>query len=419
MRRPLLCSLLLAASSLAQTLVHDGFETPGFVATDGGLTSEIDTDVNTVLSWTADAGAVAGRQALRVERVVATGTGPANSDSLSAFIPPQVGVVTAQVWVKLSSDSGIYGAWPVQLHGLNNSQGTNAELVIRGPTPVLRVQAIGHTGYAPCASTTTLPDAEWHLLELLTTGNGTDAGLARGFLDGVEVCSSTADWSNLPVNQVFVGTEAYDRAWVGTMVLDELRVSQGVPVNRLVSAVPVSSGAVGDCLALQLDTRGLDDAGVLDRALSVRITTGPNGDGGVVALGGLGCGDADGGPANDTRSMNGPLELGLRLVAPGGAELLVESPGLLGAAHFQLQVLALDAGPVDAGLDDDGGLSDAGDPDAGDPDAGEPDAGDADTGQRGSRQLVLGCGCSDVEAAPWALLAVLALTLRHGRLGGR
>ncbi|MDP3153989.1 MAG: hypothetical protein Q8N23_15050 [Archangium sp.] len=378
-RVSLVLLVLLSGRSGAQTFFFEGFETAGFMAVDGGFTQFNDADPVSVFSWTGDAGVIRGAQALVVQRTMTTGSGPANSDLLRATFPGHTGTVSVQTWLRLDSSSGFYGAWPVQLHGVGNPGGTNAEILIRGSTPSLQVQTGGRAGFRPCTPTMTLPDAGWHLLELITTGNGTDAGLARGYIDGVPFCESANDWSGYPVGFLLTGTSAYERAWAGTMVLDELRVADGVLVDRLEVTPGALAGTVGDCLPLTLDTGSIDDAGALDRTLTVdwAVTQG------AVALSSAGCTDWDGGSVSTNVPLSARTVFGVKLVSAGPAEVQVVSAGLLGGATLRFNIEPLDAGSPDAGLM-------------------ENDAG------RDPQRLAVGCSCSSASDAAWSLW-VLAL----------
>lgn len=377
--------VLLSGRSGAQTFFFEGFETPGFRAVDGGFTTFNDTDPVSVFSWTGDAGVVRGAQALVIQRTMATGSGSANSDLLAATFAGRTGTVSVQTWLRLDSTSGFYGAWPLQLHGLGNPDGTNAEIFIRGDTPSLVVQTGGRAGFVPCTPTMKLPDAGWHLLELITTGNGTDAGLARGFIDGVPFCQSANDWSGYPAGRLLTGTSAYDRGWAGTMVLDELRVADGIVVNRLEVTPGALAGTVGDCLPLTLDTGSIDDAGALDRSITVDwvLTQGD------VALSNAGCT----GPGATSVPLSARTTFGVKLVSAGTAQVQVISPGLLGGA-----LLRYDIEPFDAGTPDAGQL--------------ENDAG------RDPQRLAVGCGCSSASS-PWGLLTFALVLVRRLSAGVR
>ncbi|MDP1823348.1 MAG: hypothetical protein Q8L48_08905 [Archangium sp.] len=289
----------------------------------------------------------------------------------------------------------------MQLHCQGNPSGTNAEIVIQGAGAQLRVQTGGRSGFRPCTPTRGLPDAGWHLFELLTTGNGTLQGTARGFIDGEEFCSSTNDWTGYPAFQAFTGTGAYDQGWVGALVVDEFRVAAGVPVDRLEVTAGVLTGTEGDCLALTVDTGGIDDAGVLDRTILVNWLQSPGGDGGLVALSNVGCTEWDGGVADLSFPLSARTDYGVKLVRAGSFEVSVESPGLLGGALLRFDVLEADAGLADAGVADAGvDVNDAG---------AETDAGPTP----GSLHLAVGCACSSapVNGAWWLL--VFAVTARR------
>lgn len=419
--------VVVALPSFAQVLISEGFETQGFVARDGGFTSFDDSDPLSVFRWTDDAGVVVGAQALEVRRTVASGTGSASSDGMFAEFFSSSRTLTAQLWVRMTASSATWGAWPVQLHGLNNPSGTNAEIIILGnPMPQLIVRTDGRQGGRSCTPVSALPDSEWHLLELVVTGNGTTTGNARGYIDGAFFCESQNDWSGYPATRVLTGTTAFDREWVGSMVLDELLLVEGQRGDRIDLPVIALTGTEGDCVDFPVDVGGIDDAGVLDPPAVLRAVVETNA-GGDVSLDPQGCQGWDGGGLPLTRSLSGPTIFGLTLRRAGSLVMTVDAPGLLGGGDVSVFINPRDAGVPDAGSIDAGSL-DAGSADAGPVDAGEVDAGvdggssiDAgsiasDAGTPDSGAFLVGCGCQSSSGLS-AIGFVLLITRRRRSSG--
>lgn len=417
--------LHVLALVLAQTALSDSFEG------DGGLTTLYDVDPQMDLAITTDF-SVTGTHALRLTHH-ANGNGVGNSDNLSAELPSLTGTVTVSGWVRMESTNGEYGDYPLQVHGLGNPNGTNAELLLTG-TGMLNVglNTQGRSGFHRCPTTVAVTPGEWHLLELITFGNGTDAGVAQGFVDGQPVCTDGNDWSEYPMSTVFVGAGAYLRQWDGTVWIDEVRVTQGVAADRVEgAAVP---GPAGTCSTLAVIQAG---AGIADSFAPVELFW--RIDGGVQVV-----------EDDCVTPRAAPWTIGqsqttrLRLLAPGPASIELIAPGLLGAS-LNLVVTPGDGGTPDAGAADagaaDAGADDAGADDAGAGDAGAADAGgassDAGAGDAGAtgedaglppadagdgdagllpRYAQVGCGCTSFETL--GAMALLALFRRH-RAGHR
>ena len=369
----MLAVLVCGGAAAAQTVLFDSFEG------DGGLTTTRDLDPNVDLAVAEDAG-LAGGRALRLESRIA-GTGVTTSDHLSGFFTPLTGVFTVQAWVRLTSTSGAWGPFAVQLHGQNNPNGTNAELLLRGTGALFAgVGTGGRRNFVQCADGVPVPDEGWHLHELVVRDDGVDGGSVTGYVDGVEGCTVANDWSGFPGNELLVGAGAYLREWTGVMWVDHVRVTQGVAVDRLVGAA--DGGVVGTCVPLQLDVAGVLPGAMVDREVRVRW----RGDGGVV-------------PSTERcldvipQGAAVPLRIpSLRLVTPGVQAVVLESDGLM-PVTVVVNVEAVDAGEVDAGVE-------------------AVDAGADDAGRPSPRVAQVGCACGNAEGVA-AVLWVVTLARRR------
>ncbi len=198
------------------------------------------------------AGIAAHRGAFGLRVIDSDGqTGPGGGAGQLSRISPVGGTLHRRFFWRPSTTNGLGARTIAALSSTTLGSRAIAEVMVSG-TGALSLGGFDLAlNYVTTTSSSTASTNAWHLVELLLTGVGTNAGSRKLYLNGTLAAQASGlDWSGVTVDQLVDGQVfSTNRAFQGIDDFDDLRASRAVMPSRLVLSAPpmadrVCSGAV-------------------------------------------------------------------------------------------------------------------------------------------------------------------------------
>lgn len=223
-------------------------------------------------------------------------TGPGGGAGQVSRITPVSGMLHRRFFWRPAATNGLGSRTIASLASSSASNRALAEVVVAGTGALSLGGVDAALNYVTTTSASTAATNTWHLVELLLTGVGTNAGARKLYLNGTLAAQSSGiDWTGVTVDQLVDGQVfSGNRAFQGIDDFDDLRASRAVMPSRLVLTAPamadrVCSGAVTieardsdgtargvvEPLALALSVSGITGAFFSDASCTTSVSSVP------------------------------------------------------------------------------------------------------------------------------------------------